>query len=160
MLAHSPRNTDPNAVCRLMVKGALAGIDSGKTENYRTELSQFGIDVSLVEPGGYPTTFMERLIQPSDTSRDTSYHGLEPTPESFFNNFEEALASNPAQNPQDVADAIVNLINTDKSVRPFRTIVDKMGMGEHIEGYNNGLEQITKGVYGAFGIDHLLTLNA
>ena len=128
------------------------------TENYRTELSQFGIDVSLVEPGGFPTSFMDRLIRPSDDSRATSYQSVEPAPETFFTNFEEALASNPAQNPQDVADAVVGLINTPPTERKFRTIVDKMGMGDHLEGYNDNLGQITAGVYGAFGIDHLLQM--
>ncbi|MCB0377224.1 MAG: SDR family oxidoreductase [Bdellovibrionales bacterium] len=128
------------------------------TENYRTELSSFGIDVCILEPGGFPTTFMDNLIKPSDTSRDSQYVNVEPSPEVFFQNFEQALAANPAQDPQNVAEAISKLVATPKGHRQFRTIVDKMGMGDHIEGYNEGLKQITQGVYGAFGIDHLLKL--
>ncbi|MEM1144719.1 MAG: SDR family oxidoreductase [Pseudomonadota bacterium] len=40
------------------------------TENYRTELSSFSIDVGLVEPGGFPTRFMDSMLTPSDHSRD------------------------------------------------------------------------------------------
>lgn len=126
------------------------------TENYKVELSQFGIDVCIVEPGGFPTNFMERLIKPTDLSRDKDYEIVEPSPETFFTNFEQALASNPAQDPQEVAHAVVNLIETQPGQRKFRTIVDKMGMGDHIETYNKNLGQITQGIYGAFGIDHLL----
>ena len=38
-------------------------------ENYSLELSGFGIDVSIVEPGGFPTTFIPNLMKPSDEAR-------------------------------------------------------------------------------------------
>lgn len=38
-------------------------------ENYRVELSDFGVDSCIVEPGGYPTGFMHSLMQPSDSSQ-------------------------------------------------------------------------------------------
>ena len=69
-----------------------------------------------------------------------------------------ALASNPAQNPQDVADAIAKVISTPAGQRPFRTVVDKMGMGAPIEPYNESLHQLTEGVYGAFGMGDMLKL--
>lgn len=129
------------------------------TENYRTELSQFGIDFGLVEPGGFPTEFMDRLIIPSDNSRDSFYGEFIDAPKQAQEGFEQALAANPAQDPSLVSSAIVELVNTPAGQRPFRTVVDKMGMGDHIEGYNDHLEQVTKGVYTAFGTDGLLTLN-
>ena len=127
-------------------------------ENYRTELSAFGVQSVLVEPGGYPTTFMDHLVKPGDTSRDESYGDLAQAPAGFLAGFEEALAANPAQNPRDVADAIAELIAMPKAERPYRTVVDKMGMGDHIKPYNEGLHQLTAGIYGAFGIDDMLTL--
>lgn len=128
------------------------------SENYRIELSQFGIAVNLIEPGGFPTTFFERLILPSDTAREAHYADVHPTPEEFGGAFNEALAANPDQNPQDVADALLKLVETDPSERPFRTTVDKMGMGAAVEGYNKASEEVHKGVFGAFGIDHLLSI--
>lgn len=128
------------------------------SENYRVELSQLGIDVCIVEPGGFPTNFMERLIKPSDNSRNQYYSEISPTPEVSFSNFEHALAANPAQNPQNVANAILDLVQNDIGQRKFRTIVDKMGMGDHLQGYNDSLSQITNGIYGAFGINHLLSV--
>jgi len=34
-----------------------------------------------------------------------------------------------------------------------------MGMGTHIKPYNEALEEIHQGVFGAFGMDGILTLN-
>ncbi|NRB46534.1 MAG: SDR family oxidoreductase [Saprospiraceae bacterium] len=127
-------------------------------ENYRVELSGFGIDSCLVEPGGYPTTFMDSLIQPSDKSRTEHYGDFAHAPKALFDNFEGALASNPAQNPQHVADAILKVIETPDGERPMRTVVDNMGMGDHIAKYNGHLQQVMEGIYGAFGMDGMLKL--
>jgi len=127
-------------------------------ENYRTELSGLGIESCIVEPGGFPTSFMDALLKPSDSSRDDSYGELSRAPVEFFKNFEQALAGNPEQNPQNVADAISELIDTPAGQRSFRTVVDKMGMGDHLKGYNEQLAQITAGIYNAFGIGDMLKL--
>ncbi len=127
-------------------------------ENYRVELSQFGIQSCVVEPGGFPTTFIDNLMKPSDKSRSEEYGEFGEFPEIFLENFEKALAGNPAQDPQNVADAIVKLIELPAEKRPFRTAVDKMGMGDAIAPYNDQLEQIMSRVYTAFHIDHLLKL--
>lgn len=127
-------------------------------ENYRMELSGFGIESCIVEPGGYPTTFMDSLIRPSDTSREESYGDLVHGPNQLLNNFEGALANNPSQDPNNVALAIADLIDTPAGERPVRTVVDKMGMGTHIEPYNKGLDQIHQGVFEAFGMGDMLKL--
>ncbi|MEM9687796.1 MAG: SDR family NAD(P)-dependent oxidoreductase [Bacteroidota bacterium] len=127
-------------------------------ENYRVELSGFGVDSCIVEPGGYPTGFMSNLMKPSDISQNESYGEMVNAPQQMFENFEGALASNPAQNPQNVADAIADLISTPAGQRPVRTVVDNMGMGTHIEPYNNQLAQIHEGLYNAFGMEEMLKL--
>ena len=127
-------------------------------ENYRVELSGFGVDSCIVEPGGFPTSFFNSLMQPSDTSQNESYGDMVHAPKHAFESFEGALASNPAQDPQNVADAIASLITTPAGQRPARTVVDKMGMGDHIDPYNQQLAQIHEGLYGAFGMGDMLNL--
>lgn len=127
-------------------------------ENYRTELSGLGIESCIVEPGGFPTSFHDALIKPSDASRDDSYGELAHAPVNFFNNFQQALAGNPEQKSQNVADAIAALIDTPAGERSFRNVVDKMGMGDHLVEYNEQLAQITSGIYNAFGIGDMLKL--
>ena len=128
------------------------------TENYRVELSGLGIDVCLVEPGGFPTTFHDNLVKPSDASRDAGYGELAQAPEISVARFRQALQANPAQNPQIVADAVAALVDTPPGRRPFRTVVDKMGMGEAIRSYNDQQEQITHGIYKGLEIESMLTL--
>ena len=127
-------------------------------ENYRTELSAFGVDSCLVEPGGFPTSFVERLMKPSDTSRDADYGDFAGAPAAALAGFEEALAANPAQDPALVAEAITRLVDTPAGERPFRTVVDKMGMGDPIEAYNQHLADVTTGIYTAFGTADMLKL--
>lgn len=128
------------------------------TENYRVELSGLGIDVCLVEPGGFPTSFHDNLVQPSDASRDAGYGELARAPEISVARFRQALQANPAQNPQIVADAVAALVDIPPGRRPFRTVVDKMGMGDDIRSYNDQQEQITHGIYKGLGIESMLTL--
>ena len=128
------------------------------SEGYKVELSGFGVDSVLVEPGGYPTTFMHALMRPSDNSRDAEYGEFMNAPMQMATSFGEALANNPAQDPQHVADAVLKVIDTPAGQRPTRTVVDNMGMGTHIEPYNNMLDQITSGVYNAFGMGGMLEL--
>ena len=127
-------------------------------ENYRMELSGFGVDSVIVEPGGFPTSFMDALIKPSDDSRNEGYGEMVNAPKAAFESFEEALEQNPIQNPQLVADAIVGLVNTPAGQRPVRTTVDKMGMGDAIAPYNQQLDAIHEGIFGAFGMADMLKL--
>lgn len=128
-------------------------------EGYRLELSAFGVDSVIVEPGGFPTSFFDNLMQPADKSTDSEYGQIAEAPKQMFDSFEGALASNPEQSPQLVANAILNLIETPAGERPVRTVVDKMGMGDHIGDYNDHLDKIHEGILGNFGMGDMLKLN-
>ena len=75
-------------------------------ENYRVELSGFGIENCIVEPGGYPTAFSDNLLRPSDKSRGAAYGDFAKVPEIALQNFENVLKNNPQQDPQKVADVL------------------------------------------------------
>ena len=125
-------------------------------ENYRIELSTFGIEVCLIEPGGYATAFGENLIPASDQSRNESYGEFMKMPEQMFGGFVEALNNNPNQKPEFVADAMVAVVNKPVGEKPFRTVIDTMGMGELVKQANDVQDNITSTMYGNFGIDGLL----
>ena len=133
-------------------KWALEGL----AENYSLELSGFGVDVAIIEPGGFPTSFIPNLMTPSDHARVAALQPLADAGTAFLTGFEQALAANPAQDPQLVADALRDLVNAPAGTRPFRTVVDHMGMGPHVAGYNTHLAQITAGIFGAFGTEAML----
>ena len=127
-------------------------------ENYRVELSGFGIENCIVEPGGYPTAFSDNLLRPSDNSREVGYGDFAKVPEAALHNFENVLKNNPQQNPQKVADAFAELIEKPKGDKPFRTAVDFIGMADHIQNYNEHLEQIMTGLYTNFGTQGMLSV--
>ncbi len=128
-------------------------------ENYRSELSGFGIESVIVEPGGMPTGFMGAMLRTSDTDREATYGEMSQAPEAALAGFEQALQANPLQRPEKVAEAISNLLDLPFGEKPFRTVVDYMGMGEPVAEYNNKLHDITHGIYSAFGNEGLLSLN-
>ena len=125
-------------------------------ENYRVELSGFGVENVIVEPGGFETSFFGNLIQPSDQSRNEAYGEFMNAPQQMGEGFGEALAQNKEQDPQKVADVILDLINTPKGEKRFRTPVDYMGMGEPLKGYNDQLDEITRGIYSNFQMEGML----
>lgn len=125
-------------------------------ENYRVELSSFGVESSIVEPGGFATDFFGNLLHPSDQSRNAEYGDFMNAPKAAFEGFAQALEANTEQNPQNVADTILALINAEKGQRTFRTPVDKMGMGAAIEPYNEALEKVMQGIYGNFQMSDML----
>jgi NAD(P)-dependent dehydrogenase (short-subunit alcohol dehydrogenase family) len=127
-------------------------------ENYRVELSTFGIENCIIEPGGYPTTFTENLLKPTDNSQSISYGDFGKFPAQMLDNFENVLKNNPQQNPQRVADTIAELIEKPYGEKPFRTTVDFIGMGEFVQKYNEHLEQVMTGLYTNFGINGLLSV--
>lgn len=127
-------------------------------ENYRTELSGFGIESCLVEPGGFPTTFIDNLMKPSDKTREAEYGDFMQAPHGMLAGFEQALEANTEQRPQKVADAISNLLEIPYGEKPMRTTVDYMGMGENIDKYNEMLHNITHGIYSAFGTEGMLKI--
>jgi NADP-dependent 3-hydroxy acid dehydrogenase YdfG len=128
-------------------------------EGYRAELSGFGIESCIVEPGGFPTGFMSGMITPSDTERMKQFGEMACLPEAYINGYVAYVESIPEQRPERVAEAVLNLVNTPFGEKPFRTVVDFSGLKAGIENYNKVLNETTKAIYTANGVDNLLTLN-
>jgi NAD(P)-dependent dehydrogenase (short-subunit alcohol dehydrogenase family) len=125
-------------------------------ENYSLELSGFGIDVSIVEPGGFATSFIDNLIQPSDPERVAAVGELSAAAKAFLAGFEQFLAAAPSQDPKLVGQAVVDLAEAAPGTRPFRVVVDTVGMGAAVQPYDDHLAQLTHGVFGNFGISAML----
>lgn len=128
------------------------------SENYRAELSAFGVDVAIVEPGGFPTRFIDNLMQPTSRDRDPGYGDIAQAPKATLDGFEGFLAANPQQDPQLVADAVVAVIGQAPGTRHFRTEVDRIGMAELLKGYNDHLAQVTTGLFTNLGMEDMLKL--
>jgi len=131
----------------------------GLSESYRYELAPTGVDVTLVEPGGFGTNFFNGMIPASDEERVASYGELNNIHEQMWKGMGELFQSENAPNPQDVADAIVTLIETPAGQRPLRTVVDPMMGGEGPKAINSTTDQIQEQVLAGMQMGELSSVS-
>ena len=89
----------PFAAAYTASKYALEGL----SESYRYELAGTGVDVAIIEPGGFGTNFAANMESGADTERLESYGALADMPGKLWGPFLEQLAADGAPNPQQVA---------------------------------------------------------
>ena len=143
----------PFAAAYTASKYALEGL----SESYRYELSGTGVDVTIIEPGGFGTNFAANMDIGADTDRLESYGPLAEMPAKLWGPFIEQLTAEDAPNPQQVADAVLNFIRTPAGQRPLRTVVDPMG-GDAPGAINSTTDQIQKQMFEQMEIKDLLSV--
>ena len=129
-------------------------------ECYRTELSGFGIESCIIEPGAMPTAFFDGMLTPSDPEREGGYGDFAAVPAQSNAGLAQLLDATPQQRPERIAEAVVALLEKPFGQKPFRTVVDHVGVGPEIERYNDVLHDVTRNVLTSFGIEEMLGLNA
>ncbi len=136
------------------IYGASKFALEGLSEGLYYELRPLGIDLAVVQPGTFPTEMAQKIQSGSDTSVVDAYEVLTKTQHNMFNTISQTFETlNP--NPQNVADAIVKLINLPNGKRPLRTVVDPF-TGKFIETANNAVEVEYEKTLTAFGMQDLL----
>ncbi len=108
----------------------------GLAEAYNAELSQLGIETAIIQPGGYGTDFATRMLSATREDTSASYGPLAEAPGQMWGSITERLKGEGAPDPQDVPDAIAELIGMKAGKRPFRTIVDSMMGGAGVDKIN------------------------
>ncbi|MFP1632678.1 SDR family NAD(P)-dependent oxidoreductase [Zhengella sp. ZM62] len=129
-------------------------------ECYRTELSGFGIESCIIEPGAMPTPFFDGMVAPNDPGREAGYGDFAQVPAMSAAGLAQMLEATPEQRPERIAEAVVALLDMPFGKKPFRTVVDHTGVGPEIERYNGVLHDVTRTVLTNFGIERMLDLNA
>ena len=109
----------------------------GLSEGLHYEVKSLGVDVAVVEPGAFPTDILGKVSTGSDAHVNHGYGALLQIPEKMGAGLAQ-LFETVKPNPQDVADAIVHLINTPKGQRPLRTVVDP-ATGHIVNASNNAV---------------------
>lgn len=89
----------------------------------RFELLPFGIDSVLVEPGIYRTPIFDRIAEPADEARVASYGEARDYADRVRGTFMGAISAPGGPGSEEVAEALVRLVEMDASERPFRTLV-------------------------------------
>ena len=129
-------------------------------ECYRTELSGFGIESCIIEPGAMPTAFFDGVVTSSDPDREADYGDFAKAPAATAQQLADAIDAVPEQRPERVAEAVAALLALPFGDKPFRTVVDHVGVGPEIERYNRTLHEVTRNVMTNFGIEDMLALNS
>lgn len=126
----------------------------GYTESLRYELKPLGIKVSIVEPGGFATGFIDGMQFPEEKEMlDNEYGDYAKVPEEMWSGVGKQVQGNDAPNPQLVADAIVNLIDSNNP--ELRVIIDPMTGGAGATELNEQTDKIQKALLTGFGMPHL-----
>jgi len=87
-------------------------------EAYRYELSSFGVDSVILEPGPYATEVFANAELPGDLQRLKEYEKLWEKMSAAFKTMEAKC-----EDPQEVADAILRIIETPAGERPLRELI-------------------------------------
>ncbi|AZP14354.1 SDR family oxidoreductase [Undibacterium parvum] len=110
-------------------------------EAYRYELSGTGVDSVIVEPGAFGTELLPRSPAPNDKATVDAYGAVGRIPDAMKASFQKMYDSPEPPQPQDVADAIVRLIEQNNR-RPLRTVVMAPGMDFGVERLNQAVSTI------------------
>ena len=126
----------------------------GLSEGLHYEVRPLGIDVAILQPGAFPTEMSQKARPASDNSINDGYEALAGYPEKMIGSIMGLFESaNP--NPQDVADAVVNLIGLPQGKRPIRTVVDPT-TGKYVKAANDAVQVEYEKAINAYGLQGLL----
>ena len=134
------------------VYGASKFAVEGLSDSLRYELSQFGVDVALVQPSAYPTQMYASAAQASDKECTESYGAIGEIPGAMFEQFMSMFESADSPKPHDVAEAIEQLIETPSGKRPSRVVVGNSFGADVI---NEATAPIQTQAINALGLEHL-----
>jgi NAD(P)-dependent dehydrogenase (short-subunit alcohol dehydrogenase family) len=95
----------------------------GYTQALRYEVSPFGVDIVMVEPGPFGTGLLASGQAPAHSEVLETYGELAGVPIAMGENFAQMLQSEDAPDPQWVVDAYLKLAELPFGSRPTRTVV-------------------------------------
>jgi NAD(P)-dependent dehydrogenase (short-subunit alcohol dehydrogenase family) len=124
-------------------------------ETYRYELSSFGIDSVIVEPGPFPSNLIASSPQPSDTAVLESYGVVAAIPGQIKAHSDQQFDPVNPPRPQLVADAIAKLVGATER-RPLRTVVMPDGLDFGVQQINDAVAPIQNGVLTAMGMEAMI----
>lgn len=91
-------------------------------EGMHYELKETGVESVIIEPGGYPTTFGNNMVQ-AEQDLIQAYGDMAKNAQATMMKYMEVMSGPDAPNPQEIADGVLTLIETPKGKRPLRTAI-------------------------------------
>jgi NAD(P)-dependent dehydrogenase (short-subunit alcohol dehydrogenase family) len=124
---------------------------------YRFELSPFGIDSVVVEPGIHRTPILERFNEPADHARVAEYGATAEYARRVKSVFDAANSAAQTPGVEDVVQSFVHLIETPPGERPFRT-VPTIAIQPLLQPYNAAAAELRQAIAHTFNVTELLLL--
>ncbi|MEZ4447999.1 MAG: SDR family oxidoreductase [Nannocystaceae bacterium] len=116
---------------------------------YNNELRPLGIETVVIQPGAYPTNIGANMSVGADQARAPGYGQMAGVVEMMGKALSEMFSGENVPNPQDVADAIVGVVDAE-GPRPDRVTVDRNGAD--VSGVNEAHRALQKGALAAMGM--------
>ncbi len=123
-------------------------------EAFRYELSPFGVDSVIVEPGPFGTNLIASVHPSDDHVRLKEYGDVAQIPVNMLSSFDQFLSSDDAPDAREVAGAVRDLIATPKGERPLRTVV---GIDYGVRALNEAVAPTQQGLLEALEMTALAT---
>ena len=114
-------------------------------EAYSYELAGQGIESVIVEPGQYETSIFGSVVTGADEARANTYGALKEIPAKV-----QTALSSTSGNPQEVADAILRIVETPAGERQLRYFVSPQNFG--VDEINALSKQVQANILEAFGL--------
>ena len=114
-------------------------------ESYRYELAGQGIESVILEPGQYETPIFGNIVTGADEVRTDTYGAVKQIPAKI-----NAALSSTAANAQEVADAVLRIIETPAGEKQLRYFVSPQNFG--VDEINALTKQVQANVLEAFGL--------
>ncbi len=110
----------------------------GFAESLHHQLAPFGIDVAILEPGSFPTPATFKSIEAEESAIAADYAAR-----GSMNGAARAVPGDgyTPPNPQDVADAVLQIVDMPAGQRPLRTVVGPV-FTDGVAEYNARYEQL------------------
>lgn len=114
-------------------------------ETYHYELASQGIESVVVEPGAYQTPVFSNIVAAAEPSRGETYEATSQIPAKM-----SALLGGTTANPQDVADAVLRIVETPVGQKKLRYRVSQSDLG--VDEINATTERVQARLFELFGI--------
>ena len=114
-------------------------------EAYHYELAQQGIESSIIEPGAYQTAVFGNIVAAADQARTNTYGVANEIAAKI-----SGLLTSTAGNPQEVADAVLRIVETPAGERKLRYRISSADLG--VDEINDLCEKVQARLFEGFGI--------
>ena len=114
-------------------------------EAYHYELAGQGIESSLLEPGAYQTAVFGNVVKAADHARTETYGAAAQLPDKV-----STVLAQSAANAQEVADAVLSIVETPAGQRKLRYRVSPTDLG--VDPINEVSERMQERLLDAFGL--------